>query len=235
MEINEVLEKLGEDERAFVLEHYDAKIKSEKILGIEAARKKGQDVNGFRSQVEKLNGTLKAVGIDPAGNLEEQIENFKNRLDKMSRESEGGDSIAKGLQKQIAEITKKLEASAKTEEEARRKYTSAKISESLSKAFGDSIYGVDLAVKDLLSSGRVKLRDDESVVFVNGNDELDLSEGVETFKKSRPDLVKNNQRPGGASAPHGTKQNKTMPLIEFNKLSGKQRSEFVRSGGLPTD
>ena len=231
MELNEILEKLEEDERAIVT----AAIEAEKTRGIEASRKKGQDVNKFMSEANKLKDTLRALNIDPAGNVEEQIENFKNRLDKMSKESEGGDTIAKGLQKQIAEITKKLEASAKTEEEARRKYTSAKISESLSKAFGDSIYGVDLAVKDLLSSGRVKLRDDESIVFVNGNDELDLSEGVETFKKSRPDLVKNNQRPGGASAPHGTKTNKTMPLSEFNKLSGKQRSEFVRSGGLPTD
>lgn len=227
MSIETVLEKLEEEDRGIVL----AAIEAEKNRGIEASRSKGKDVNKFMTEANKLKDAMRVLGIDPANGIDEQIAEFKTRLDKAGNATEGGSAELKELQRQFKAMSQKLESTEKEKEDARRKYTNSKLSEALSKEFGDTIYGVDLAIKDLLTSGKVKLRDDDSIAFVNGEEEIDVAAGVESFRKARPDLVKNNQRVGGASAPQGAKQSKTITAQQYETMTVRQRAEFFGAGG----
>jgi DNA repair exonuclease SbcCD ATPase subunit len=230
MELTEILDEIGEEKAAII----NAAIEAEKNRGIEASRKKGEDVKKFMTVSNKLKDSLRALNIDPDGNLEEQISEARTRIEKLSKESEGGNDQVKSLQKQMADILKKLEASEKEKETVNRKLTTTKLSESLSKAFGDSIYGVDLAVKDLITSGVVKLSDGDKVVFLDGDNEIDLDEGVNSFKKKRPDLVKNTQKSGGGSSPQQGKGVKVISQSEYDSMNVAQRAAFFASGGSIT-
>jgi hypothetical protein len=227
MELSEILSEIGEEKAAVV----NAAIEAEKNRGIEAARKKGQDVNKFMSETNKHKDRFRAIGLDPDGDLDAQLVTIKERLEKATNSKGEDDPAVKKLERQLAAIVAKLEATEKEKAEATQKYTKTRLSESLRKAFGDQINGVGLAVDNLIYGGKVKLSENDEVVFVNGSDELTIEEGVAAFKKQYPELVKNTQNPGGGSAPQGKPNSKSITISQYEAMSVKDRATFFAGGG----
>jgi hypothetical protein len=225
--IEEIIEALGEEDGAVVTDAINA----EKQRGIDASRKKGDDVKKFMTLANKLRDSLRSFDIDPDGDIDAQIAAVKDKATASRSQADAGNEQINSLKKEMAKILQKLEAAEVEKTAAHRKYQTSKISESLSKAFGDSIYGVDLAIEGLISKGAVKMSDDDKVIFVNGDEELDIEAGVEAYKKARPDLVKNSQRPGPGSAPQKNKNSKTITAQQYDAMTVKQRAEFFAAGG----
>jgi hypothetical protein len=129
------------------------------------------------------------------------------------------------LEKQIAEISQREQA-------AQQKVNTLKLTDALSQAMGDFFHAKDYVIKNMIASGEVKIDENGSIVFLDGDDELDLQKVIESLKKKRPDLVKNISTEGSGSAPHRNKQEltKQMTLADFNKLPGKERALKMAEG-----
>lgn len=222
MTLEDIVKELGDDKSKIIFGAIDA----EKQRGIEASRKKGEEVKKFMTEANKLRDSLRALEIDPDANIDEQIDDFKRRVEKLSKEGEGSEANIKNMQRQLAQISQQLEGEKKEREAAQRKYVNSKISESLTRAFGDTVYGVDLVVKGLMSDGKVKMADGEKIVFVDGESELDLESGVKLFLEQRKDLAKNTQRPGSGSAPSAEKQTSTITKAQLQTMSVKEKAAF---------
>jgi len=128
-------------------------------------------------------------------------------------------------QKKLAE-----EAAAKLEVET--KFKNSRITEFLSSMpESENITGKDYVIKDFISSGIVKVNDAGKVVFIRDGEEVDAKEGIETFNKSRPDLVRTNQATGsgGSGSPRNSKNNsggQTMKYTDWMSLPPKERATF---------
>lgn len=227
MELSEILSEIGEEKAAVV----SAAIEAEKNRAISATREKAKDVRGFMAETLKYKDHFRAIGLDPDGDLDAQLASIKERLDKAATAKGEDDPAVKKLEKQLTAIMAKLEVAEKEKSEATQKYTKTRLSETLRKAFGDQINGVGLAVDNLIYGGKVKLSASDDVVFVNGEDELTIDEGIAAFKKAYPELVKNTQTPGGGSAPQGRPNGKTITGSQYEAMSVRDRAKFFESGG----
>ena len=88
----------------------------------------------------------------------------------------------------------------------------------------EKVYGADLLTQSLISSGKVRLQDDEkTVVFVGDNDSIiPVDDGIKTILETRKDIVKNTQNPGSGSAGKGQEP------VDPTKMSKEERLARVR-------
>ena len=96
---------------------------------------------------------------------------------------------------------------------------------------GDQVHIKPLVVDYLINGNRVRMTESGDVVFIDGDDEIESSKGMENLKKTHPDWFKNSTKAGGGSSA-GTKDKnmKTMTLDDFNNLSGKDRVKIMSEG-----
>jgi predicted RNase H-like nuclease (RuvC/YqgF family) len=227
MTLEEILAEVGE-EKAGVIK---AAIDAEKARGIDASRKKGDEVKRFMTEANKLKDALKALDVDPESDMDTQLESLKQKI-AVAKAGGGSNEEVKALQRSLKTLETKFAETERKEAETRKKYESAKLTEALTKAFGDTLIGVDQVVENLILKGKAKLIDENSVVFVDGETETELSAGVEAFKKSRPDLVKINGKPGsGGTPPSGAPGQKKITTAQFETMSVKERAAFFADGG----
>jgi hypothetical protein len=125
----------------------------------------------------------------------------------------------------------RLDQETKEKESAKQKYTNAKLSEILSRETADAIIGHDVVSQNWILQGKVRLNDDDKPVFIDGDNEIDIKTGIENFKKSRPDLVKNKQSAGTGGTSGKNVSAKTMNEKEWLTLEPKARANFINSGG----
>ncbi|MCX6224235.1 MAG: hypothetical protein NTV01_05715, partial [Bacteroidia bacterium] len=172
-------------------------IESERNKGIEASRKKSKEVLDKMTALNKLRDTLKELGMNPDDDLEVQTASFKEKLSKSGTSSDN--SEIEKVMREVSGLKKRLEEKEKIEVELSGKLRNKTITEILSQAMGDNFHAKDLTIKDFIREGKVKLTDDNNVVFLDGNEEIELPKGIDAFKKARPDLVKNIQSGGSGS------------------------------------
>lgn len=128
----------------------------------------------------------------------------------------------------LADVTKKLNdittqfTTAQQELVSERmKAKTEKIKGVLLDSFKGKVYAHDIVSGDLVSSGRVDLDNTGKVVFVNEDKTTKkLEDGIKDFMTSRPDLVINEQRPGGGSRPTGGGSDPTTDQERLKTLRG---------------
>lgn len=218
MDLNEVVNALPEDQRGVVL----SAIEAEKQRGIEETRKKGSEAAKLRNELNKYRDSIKntfEVDVSSVDELPEILGKFKTQTVDKSEYVPVKDFEM--LKKQIAERDRQVE-------EANANLRNSKIAERLNKVLTDSFHAGDYLVKDLIAQNKVRLTSDNEVVFLDGDEELDITKGIEKLKKMRPDLVKNTTKPGSGSA-GGDKNKKDSKIsyAEFEKLNPVQQRDYM--------
>ena len=138
------------------------------------------DLNDFVSNLKQTKETV--VSKDTTLNeLQIQLKKLQNDFQKTSNELNTEREAANGLK-----------AKAKKE----------KLVNVLKSALEkNNAYGPDIWARDIVSSGTVDLDEQENVVFIKGEDKIPFEDGIKTVIESRPDLIKNGQKPCGGSKP----------------------------------
>jgi hypothetical protein len=221
MDFQEVVAKLGEDEKGVVL----AAIEAEKQRGIEETKRKGAENAKLRRENEGFKTAIKNTFEFDVTNVDELptvLSKFKTQTVNNS------DFVPKKdfefLKNQIAEEKALREA-------ANKEIRNGKIAEKLNKIIGESFHAADYLIRDMISSGKVRLTESGDVAYVEGDEEVEITKGIEKLKKARPDLVKNTSRPGSGGAGGGKdKSKKEISLDEFNSLPGIERAKLMAEG-----
>jgi hypothetical protein len=196
MTLQELLVEIGEEKAALVKEAIEA----EQLKGIAKAKENNGKLSKATTELIRLKGIVENVGLDLDGDTDQQIEDLKTRLTAAAGKKKGepDPEVAK-LGKELASLKKLLADKDAEATEAKQKLTSAKLTERLTKALADKVVAHDYVIKDLIRNGQVKLGDNDSVVWLEGEDETDFDKGVEKFVKSNPALLKNTQKPGSGA------------------------------------
>jgi hypothetical protein len=226
MDLQEVLSKVGDDGAAVI----NAAIEAERNKGVAESRRKGEEVKKHLTEANRLKDALRdTLGIEysPDIDLTEALASVK------AGSSKGKSSTDDKLAREVERLRKQFEEKEKSEQSLRQQLTNKKLSDVLSQKMRDQFHGADLIVKDFISSGRVKLLDDETVIGIDGDEEVDVDKLIETYRKARPDLVKNTQTGGSGSHPTRTTNTNrnTMLLADFNKLRPVDKALFMKNGG----
>jgi hypothetical protein len=225
MSLETVLSKLSEEERAEVT----AAIQAEANKGIEASRKKGAENTKLIAENARLKDTIKStLGVEFSSDAD-LGEVLKGKITELTAGKVDQSEVGK-LSKQIEAITRSLEAERTEKIKAQENMRVSKISNVLLDKMKGKVAAHDFVIKDLISSGRVKQNDDESIVFF-GKDglEYDIDKGIESFRKERPDVFINQQNGGsGGSSTTGTSGNvKTISLKSFNDLGSTEKAAYM--------
>ena len=221
MDLQEVVGSLTEEQKSVVL----SAIEAEKVRGIDESRRKGAESAKLRSENIKFRDAIKntfEVDLNSVDELPDVLSKFKTQT--VNRNDYVPTKDFESLKKQIAEERSQRE-------KAEANLRNSKLAERLTQVYGDTFHARDLLIQQQIASGSVRLTDSGDVVYVEGDDEIDITKGMEVLKKKRPDLVKNNTRAGGGSSA-GTKDKniKEMTLDDFNALSGKDRVKIMSEG-----
>jgi hypothetical protein len=247
MDLQEILSEVGEEKAAII----NAAIQAEQKKGIDTSKKKGAENTKLIQELARLKDALReAAGIEDFG--EDPVETIKAKVSELKtvKQPEG----VKDIESLKASIMAEVRASAKKETEALRaqlaekekaaemaqtKFRNAKITSQLSEQMNGKIRGHDYVIKDWIREGKVKLDDNDQIVFV-GQDETDLIDGkkyLDQFTKERSDLVISQQIPGGGSAGNRVDVNKVKQISvdQFQKLPIPTQQAFMQAGGKVLD
>jgi hypothetical protein len=221
MDLQEAVKGLTDEQRETVM----SAIETEKQRGIDEARRKGGESAKLRKENEAFRSAIKntfEIDLNDVAELPDALSKFKTKT------LNSTDFVPV---KDFAVLKKQVEEERAQRERAETNLRTAKTAEKLNQVMGDNFYAKDLLIKNLVESGQVRLTSSDDVVFVSGDEEIDAAKGLEALKKKRPDLVKNNSKPGGGSA--GGKEHKaekTITMAEFEAMSGKERAAKMAEG-----
>lgn len=245
MDLKELLTEIGEEKAKIVNDAIAAAALVEKNKGIEASKKKGAENTKLIDKVAKTKDIVRdETGVDLGDFSDEQIEAFRQKLTELkTKKTDGGGSgdgvLEARLKKQeklVADLQNQITEEKATAKTAQAKFQNAKITNKLTEATKDRFKGNDVLIENWILKGKVKLDDNENVVFVGESEgeTIDQKAYLEQFAKDRADLVISNQIPGGGSAGGGNKdvsKLKQLTLSDFNNLDSVQKAQFMASGG----
>lgn len=230
MDLQEAIKDLPEEQRNAILDAHTTAVEQERNVGISASRKKGDEVKKYMTETNRFKDTLKehldidfTSSDDPIATIAEKLKSFKTSTVNTA------DYVPKS---EFSKVKQQLADLVTREEQAQTKLRNVRITEALDQVMGDSFHGKDFVIKNLIASGEVRVDSDGGIVFVDGDDEMDLQKGVEKLKKTRPDMVKNISKPGAESSRTENKDGaKLMRYSDFQKLPATAQGDFMRSGG----
>jgi hypothetical protein len=221
-------------------------IEAEKTNGIKSRNEANKEAKALRERMQvaeqkltKYNEAIKKLGYDPEDDSQDIDSFIDTTAELVSKVRSGKDTpddvlknspLVKDLQKQFKKLEKEYQTTSeqlKAEREAanilKQKQAHNTIRTKISKALTDDsgksiMLGTDLLIENLIHSNKVTLKDDnDTVVFVNGDEELDFSEGLAKLKNDRKDLLVNTQRSGSGSGDSGGKGT-TGPESDADRL-----------------
>lgn len=185
---------------------------TEKQRGMDEISKKNREAESLR----KFKQGFESIGFDAEDNaeLDDFVADIQEKLKGGS--GDGNNDITKHpqfreLQKQMKGVQRafesqktELETERKEKADTKRKMQVSTMRSGLLEALGEKVYGPDLLVDNLITSGKVKLDDDDkTILFVNGEDTVDFKDGIEKLLEDRKDIVKNTQQSGDGSGGAG--------------------------------
>lgn len=180
-------------------------IEAEKQRGILESQKSNKEAQNLR----KFKIALEGLGFNQE---EHQLEDFITTL-KTSKEeaseSKKTKTTLESISKDFENLKKNFDASQlelakerKLAQELKQKNINSKLKEVLSLKLGQTIYGADLIIDSLITTGKVSVDENENPIFKDGEKIITIDDGVKQFIEARPDLVKNKQNPGASSQPN---------------------------------
>ena len=225
MQLDDVLSKLTDDEKLVVTSAID----SEKSRGIDETRKKSQSVQKYMTELNRLKDIIRNSGLDPDEDIEEQITSLKDGLREKPKSDLERQVLT--LTKQVKFLTDGMVEKTKEAETEKGKYRNTKLTQVLGSSIGEKIHATDFVIRGLIRDGKVKLDEDENVVWVEGENEIEFGKGVDTFLKANNTIVKTQQTPGTGSSPGTGRSAKTMARAEFDNLGPADKISYMKDGG----
>lgn len=187
----------GSDLINFHLSQLDA----EKQRGISEVQRRNKEAENLR----RFKMGFEALGYDGNTDINEFVSGLRQTTEEVSQKSVTVQDLQKQLQKlstDFKSVQSELLNERQVAQELKGKAKRETIKASLIDALKDKVYGHDFLTNDLINSGRVDLTEDNKIVFLNEDkSQVGFEDGISKLLESRPDIVKNNQRPGGAAQP----------------------------------
>lgn len=198
-------------------------VESEKQRGIQESQKSNKEAQNLR----KYKIALEGLGYNAE---EHQLEDFITTL-KTSKEeateSKKTKTTLESISKDFENLKKNFDTSQlelakerKLAQDLKQKTITSKLKETLTTKLGQTIYGADLIIDSLITSGKVAVDENENPIFKDGDKSVSIDDGVKQFLEARPDLVKNNQKPGASSQPTTTQVDPNSDQERLKKLRG---------------
>lgn len=225
MLLDDILKKLTEEEKSVVTEAIEA----EKSRGIDESRKKGQSVQKYMTEANRLKDILRNAGIDPDEDIEQQISALKESIKEKPKSDLERQVLT--LSKQVKILTDGMAEKTKEAETEKGKYRNTKLTQVLGQSLGEKIHASDFVIKGLIRDGKVKLDENENPVWVDGETEIEFGKGVDSFLKQNNGIVKTTQTPGAGSSPGSGKSAKSMARAEFDNLAPADKMAYMKDGG----
>jgi hypothetical protein len=249
MNFDEILAEVGDEKAAIITAHVDSVKLAERKIGIDFSKKKGAENTKLISENARLKDAIReAAGIedfgdDPAETIKEKIAALKTVKPNNAAEGDAIKKMEDSFKKQLNDLkttfSTQIAEKEKAAEQAQTKFRNAKITSQLSEAMNGKIRGHDFVIKDWIREGKVKLDENEQIVFVgqDENETIDSKKFLESFTKERSDLVVSQQIPGGGSAGNRVDVNKIkqVSMDQFTKLSIPDQNSFMKAGGKVID
>lgn len=176
-------------------------VDAEKQRGISEVQKRNKEAENLR----RFKLGFEALGYDGNTDINDFVSGLRQTTEEVSQKSVTVQELQRQLQKLSADfktvqtdLVREREIAQELKDKAKRETIKA----SLIDALKDRVYGHDFLSNDLINSGRVDLTEDNKIVFINEDkSQIGFDDGISKLLESRPDIVKNNQRPGGAAQP----------------------------------
>ena len=172
---------------------------------------------GHRTKLQKITTDL---GLKDVENIDEAVAGLKASLDAITKTGGKPDEIGAkiaALTKQVETLTQtvaeKDKLTAAEKEKRIAAIRNAKTVEALTAA--KAVKPAELAK---ILSGNVQVKDDDSLVYLEGGKEVPLTDGIASYLKANPEFMSNSANPGaggGASGPSGEKDPEKMTMAEY--------------------
>lgn len=172
---------------------------------------------GHRTKLQKITTDL---GLKDVENIDEAVAGLKASLDAITKTGGKPDEIGAkiaALTKQVETLTQtvaeKDKLTAAEKEKRIATIRNAKTVEALTAA--KAVKPAELAK---ILSGNVQVKDDDSLVYLEGDKEVPLADGIANYLKANPEFMSNSANPGaggGAPGPSGEKDPEKMTMAEY--------------------
>lgn len=225
-EFRKMLEALPEGKGEELINFHMSQVDSERQRGIAETSKRNKENESLR----KFKLAFENLGYQPEQDLTEFTMDLKSEKEQVQTK----DVTLKDLQSQFqklntdfqktqSELTTERQAATELKSKAKRE----KIRGSMVETLRDRVYGHDFLINDLIGSGKVDLDETEKVVFVKEDQTMiPMEDGIKQLLESRPDIVKNAQKPGASSQPSGGSPSPDSDQARLERLRKMQ------SGGI---
>ncbi|MBD3387598.1 MAG: hypothetical protein GF414_01530 [Candidatus Altiarchaeales archaeon] len=221
----ETLEELKEalkdhDSLNDIVDFLTKSVEAEKQTGIQSRNKANQEAQSLR----RWKKSLEEAGYegDPEG-IAEWLESKATPQDgDGSSDSKTNAEIAK-LRREFEKQKKELEEERAGAQKIKAESDKRAIKSALQDALG-KMSGHQYVIDSLILGGKVKLTEDEEVVFVDGENEVDFQSGVKGILESNPDLLPNTQAPGARSK---TRPQQASPHFTSSQLKNMSAEEIA--------
>lgn len=200
-EFRRMLEALPDGKGEQLINFHLSQIDSEKQRGISETSKRNKENESLR----KYKLAMENLGYQSDQDITEFTMNLKTEKETVATK----DITLKDLQGQVQKLTgdfqktqSELASERQTALELKSKAKREIIRGSMIETLKDRVYGHDFLINDLIGSGKVDLDDKEKVIFIKEDKTtVSLDDGIKELLESRPDIVKNSQKPGASSTP----------------------------------
>jgi hypothetical protein len=206
---------------------------------VDAERKKGQDIKrkvdsearSLREKVTQYAPIVESVKTRLGYEDGTDIAEWLDKIEPLIKAKPGDSSEDSEVKRELRKLQRELEAerTARTQSEQRAQEITEKqrkstlrerLLDAMKTADGKPMFhGQDLLVGSLISDGRVRLSEDEKAVrFVDGEDELELTEGIQTLASQRKDLLISYQAGGAGTKGAGPEDRGSRPATDQERL-----------------
>lgn len=203
VQFRQMLEALPNGSEA--LDFYVSSIEAEKSRGISEVSKRNKENESLR----KFKMAFDNLGYDGTTDLSEYVQTLKSTTESITQKDSTLSDLqtqVKRLQGDFAKTQTELAAERQAAAELKTQAKQSKLKGVMIETLKDKVYGHDFVINDLIQSGRVDLVEDKPVFVNDDKTTVSYDEGVKKLLESRPDIVKNTQRPGGGAQPNGGSQ-----------------------------
>lgn len=213
-----VLKKFVEDKDATATKKYgtlDKKLKD--------ALKSKENTDRLNEIIQSFKDLFEVEFEDDAeiDAIETVIEEAKKKLETPPKDGDDSAAELTKLKRDFAKLERELkreQTKAETldqslTEERTKRHTSMKMQALQSELLKSNIKKPELLQKLFLND--IKVNDDDSLSFINGDEELTIAEAIQAWAKDNPEFVDCNQKPGAGGQGGGAGgQGKINPIVE---------------------
>jgi hypothetical protein len=184
------------------------------------------EAQALRKHKIALERLARENGVDKVDDPEEFVNEFSIKL-KGTKEKETS------VEQQLKLIQKKLEDAEKKTQQAESEKRVASVKAKAQAEFSKFLYAPSLHLNQAIDGGLTIADDGESLIWKDGEDILDFSEGLKRYVSKHKDDAKNTQQPGASSTKgkrgSSSRDTNTITQAEYDAMQPIERARFAKA------